>query len=426
MALHAPEAVRWICSTLEGAGFECWAVGGAVRDSLAGNPSEDWDLTTRARPREVMRLFPRTVPIGVDHGTVGVIARDGTMYEVTTFRRDVETTGRHAVVAFADTLDADLGRRDFTINAVAWHPLRETVHDPFGGIGDMEARILRTVGAPEERFREDYLRILRALRFAGRFHLRVDPPTWRALCEAVPNMGNLSPERVRDELDKILAGGADPSKALALEAASGVLGFFFPELEREAARHHLPRALRTVDLLPLGEPEWRLAAFLSATGGTEGAVAILLRLRSSNRRIREVGALAGGLARLQGGEDFFLDPLERRRWLSSVGRELTTPLMALVDAWGRAAGPLRDGALEVGRQVDLIREDLRSKIPLSTSEMALSGRDLIREGYRPGPHFGWVLEALLKFVHEDPTRNTRDWLLHKARTLLEDDPGERS
>jgi tRNA nucleotidyltransferase (CCA-adding enzyme) len=207
---EAPGAVRWIVRTLEEAGHDTWAVGGAVRDALAGIPSGDWDLTTRATPRQVRRLFRRTVPIGIDHGTVGVLARDGTLYEVTTFRKDVETTGRHAVVSFAETLDEDLARRDFTINAVAWHPLRGVFHDPYGGRTDLEEGVVRTVGPPEDRFAEDYLRILRALRFAGRFRFRVDGPTWRALCTAVDRMGILSPERVREELEKVLEETAAP------------------------------------------------------------------------------------------------------------------------------------------------------------------------------------------------------------------------
>ncbi|RMH16760.1 MAG: CCA tRNA nucleotidyltransferase, partial [Gemmatimonadetes bacterium] len=210
-----PGAVRWITETLEAAGFETWAVGGAVRDTLMGLPPGDWDLATRARPADVRRLFRRTVPIGVEHGTVGVLAGDGTLYELTTFRRDVETDGRHAVVAFADTLDEDLSRRDFTINAVAWHPLREEFHDPHGGREDIRRGVLRTVEEPERRFREDYLRILRGLRFAGRFGLDVDPATWEAMLEHRAGLAGLSAERVREELFKVL-GDARASHALRL------------------------------------------------------------------------------------------------------------------------------------------------------------------------------------------------------------------
>ena len=123
----------WITRKLEDAGFETWAVGGAVRDALLGLPLGDWDLATRAHPNQVRRLFRRTVPLGVEHGTVGVLSDEGVLYEVTTFRRDVETDGRHAVVPFADTVEEDLSRRDFTSNALSWHPLRKVMLDPFGG-----------------------------------------------------------------------------------------------------------------------------------------------------------------------------------------------------------------------------------------------------------------------------------------------------
>ena len=136
VSLSAPEAVRWIVRTLEDAGHPTWVVGGAIRDGLLDVDDEDWDLATRARPPQVRALFKRTVPIGIEHGTVGVLTRGGVMYEVTTFRRDVETFGRRAVVAFADRIEDDLARRDFTINAVAWHPITREVRDPFGGLDD--------------------------------------------------------------------------------------------------------------------------------------------------------------------------------------------------------------------------------------------------------------------------------------------------
>ncbi len=442
--LQAPGAVRWIARTLEEAGYETWAVGGAVRDALAGRPSGDWDLTTRATPKAMRRIFRRTVPLGIDHGTVGVLARDGTMYEVTTFRRDVETTGRHAVVAFAQTLDEDLARRDFTINAVAWHPLREVLHDPYEGALDLRRGVLRTVGDPGERFAEDYLRVLRALRFAGRFGLRVEGETWRALCRAVPHLGGLSAERVREELDKVLAGPR-PSAALALEAASGVLGFFHPELDTPEARRRLPLALRTVDLLPPDPgPEARLAALLSAGGETGSAVAILLRLKSSNRRVAEVGALAGALAALEpgdgaGGEGGWggglaTNPPRRRRWMASLGRPLLPRVLPLLAARARAGGGEDRGPEagmsrireEAARLLREIRHDLRSGVPLAPGELALGGRELIRAGYRPGPAFGEVFERLFEEVLDDPSRNDAALLLARAEALLAERAGGTS
>ncbi len=217
-----PDQVLWIWRTLEEAGFETWIVGGAIRDILLGRPADDWDFATRARPKQIMAAFPRTVPIGVDHGTVGVLVPDGTLYEVTTFRRDVETFGRRAVVEFAETIEEDLARRDFTLNALAWHPDRAELLDPWSGVTDLDEHILRTVGDPTERFAEDLLRVLRGLRFAGQFGLTIEGETWRALRSAVPHLSQLSSERIQEEMMKVLSQALKPSAALGLYAESGV------------------------------------------------------------------------------------------------------------------------------------------------------------------------------------------------------------
>lgn len=454
--LAAPRAVRWIVRTLEEAGHETWAVGGAVRDALAGQPSGDWDLTTRARPKEVRRLFRRTVPIGIEHGTVGILSREGVLYEVTTFRRDVETTGRHAVIVFADSLDEDLARRDFTINAVAWHPLRETFHDPHGGTEDLERRVLRTVGRPEERFAEDYLRVPRALRFAGRFELEIEEGTWAALSGAAPRTVRLSPERVREELEKVLGGPGRASGALSLYAASGLLAVLYPELEATVgmgsgdtpADELWSRALRMVDGLPAERVDLRFGALLHGLGeprpgavrddpvedghgGGEGApagrwgalraAALLTRLRSSNERVRRVGGWVAAVAELPRPG---APAPELRRWLASVGRPLLPGALTLLAARARARAIALGGATgqaERSAAADLVRalrRETRSGAPLSVEELAFSGRELIRMGHRPGPAFGVVLRSLLEEVLDEPGRNDPAWLSSRAEELL--------
>ena len=160
--LNPPASVLDIAARLERAGFETWCVGGAVRDALVGQRHSDWDLATAATPEQVMQLFPRrTIPVGVPHGTVGVLDPAGVMHEVTTFRRDIRTDGRHAEVEFGASLDEDLARRDFTVNAIAYSPSRHVLHDPFDGRGDLRRHLLRAVGTPADRMREDRLRALR-------------------------------------------------------------------------------------------------------------------------------------------------------------------------------------------------------------------------------------------------------------------------
>src|ERR1700738_2620425 len=198
MKLNPPESVRKIAATLESAGFETWCVGGAVRDALLGHPHLDWDLATAAKPQDVQKLFKRTVPVGIDFGTLGVLDAAGVMHEVTTFRKDIQTDGRHAVVEFGVSLMDDLARRDFTINAIAYHPIRHEWRDPFQGEQDLAKKLIRSVGDPNWRFQEDYLRILRALRFSARFEFRIHARTLEAAKANVQGLAQLSAERVRD------------------------------------------------------------------------------------------------------------------------------------------------------------------------------------------------------------------------------------
>ena len=204
MKLNPPASVRKIAETLETAGFETWCVGGAVRDALLGHPHLDWDLATAAKPQDVGKLFKRTVPVGIDFGTIGVLDADNVMHEVTTFRRDVQTDGRHAVVEFGVSLDDDLARRDFTINAIAYSPKTGEIRDPYDGRRDIERKIIRAVGDPRDRMREDRLRALRAIRFGARFGFDIDPATWDAIVESAPQMTRLSAERVKQEIEKTM------------------------------------------------------------------------------------------------------------------------------------------------------------------------------------------------------------------------------
>jgi len=430
LRLDAPAAVRWIARTLEEHGFETWTVGGAVRDALLGRPSGDWDFATRAHPKDVRRVFKRTVPIGVDHGTMGVLAKDGTLYEVTTFRRDVVTDGRHAVVSFADRLEDDLARRDFTINAIAWHPLTERIFDPFDGRVDLERSVLRTVGQPDERFREDYLRVLRALRFAGRFGLAIEPATWAAITAVPDRLSALSAERIRDELLKILDTDPVPSRSLDLYRASGVLGALFPELQaladggngagsRSGSEDDAPGRLggwggvcAVVDALPTGRGLLRLAA-LARPLRAEAAAALLVRLRLSNvqtdRTLRRATAPA-----IPGPDE---PDAAFRRWLGRVGPEDAAAVARLDLARAVAGAPSDDqpSPVRIAAAWNRARAVRATRPPLSVGDLALDGRGLIALGLRPGPRFGTILEGLLDWVLEDPERNRQELLV--ARVL---------
>lgn len=424
---RAPGYVQWVTRTLEDSGYETWAVGGAVRNPLLGLPAGDWDMATRAPPQVVQKLFPRTIPIGIDHGTVGILTRQGVLLEITTFRRDVETTGRHAVVEFAESIQEDLARRDFTINAVAWHPIREVYEDPFQGRKDLEDRILRTVGDPTERFSEDYLRVLRGLRFSGRFRLRIDGKTWESLCAATDRLGGLSAERIREELMKVLVEDDRPSGALALYGASGVFHALFPELSAvegharlEGREDILVHSILQGDLLPPTRSMLRLASLLQGLGVPDGegemeegpdqrcrerAAALMIRYRFSNAETEEVTELLKmGLEPPLG----LHGPAGLRSWLHRSGPSRLRSFgrlwlsKARLDSlrWGIDPGPVID-------LLSRLRTELRGQPPLALEDLALNGNDLIAMGEKPGPRFSQILGGLMERVLQDPSLNTK-------------------
>lgn len=428
-----PEVVR-IARRLEAAGHATWAVGGAVRDALAGHgEGKDWDLATAARPREVQRIFSRTVPVGVSHGTVGVVGGDGRMYEVTTFRRDVETDGRHAKVSFSDTVEEDLQRRDFTINAVAWHPLRHEVLDPHGGVPDLRDGVLRTVGEARERFREDRLRVLRALRFAGRFGLRINPATWEAAREAAPELPQLSAERVREELLKVLKEVKPPSASLRLYEASGALAALYPELQacvgiEDGDGDVWTHLLRTADAAPGGRVDLRLTALLHDVGKARGmedhastgaalARGMMTRLKFSNAERDRVLHL---VAQHEGLPASDAPAPEVRRWLRRVGREHVHDLLRLEMA--NAKGHAHPDAARI-REAEALRRradaEMRSGAALEIGDLAIGGTELREMGIAAGPAMGELLRDLLEAVTDAPSLNTPEALGRLVRARLD-------
>ena len=416
--VRVPGPVCALIDRLEDEGFETWAVGGAVRDALQGvrARAEDWDLATRATPAEVLRLFNRTVKLGVEHGTVGVFGTDNILYEVTTFRHDVITYGRKAKVAFAETLDEDLARRDFTVNTMAWHP-RRGLRDPHGGLDDLHNRILRAVGSPRDRFREDYLRVLRGLRFAGALEMQIAPDTWDAMVEAVHGLSVLSMERVREELQKALAGPR-PSRSLELYRRSRAMAQILPEL-----RNGVPsEALATVDGLDAGDWLLRVAALLLFGMGpgdaTPGRVADLLaRLRFSNADAERIGAaVQGGLSPPEGIAG---DPVARRRWVADMTRAGDSTVEDIQRIWTTVAqaAPTRTNPVEVEHLTASIQRDHAAGIPTGVGDLPVAGRDLVAQGWLPGPGIGAALRSLMQAVWEDPTLNDRAILMERVTAM---------
>lgn len=390
-ALAVPEEVLEIARTLESAGHEAWCVGGAVRDALLGFPHSDYDFATSATPNQVQALFRRTAAVGEKYGTIGVLDRHRVLHEVTTFRRDVATDGRHAVVAYGVSLDDDLARRDFTINAIAYQPLRHQWRDPFGGLADLDRRLVRAVGDAAERFREDYLRILRALRFAARFGFTIEPATWTAALAAADGLRQLSAERVRDEWFKGLETARSVPELVELWLQSGAAARWIPELAGLPAE----RLGRTAGLGPDDRDPVLLTAYLTGDGAPA-----LQRLRASNAEASRAAALARGPAAPASGDERAV-----RRWLSQVG-PAADDLLAIHTLGHGAEAPWAPAVAAVRARHD----------PLSRGDLAVTGRDLQALG-ASGPQVGGLLAALLDRVLDDPALNRRDILLALAREL---------
>lgn len=408
-----------------------------MRDALLGHPHLDWDLATAARPEQIRRLFPRTVPVGIAFGTVGVLDEDGVMHEVTTFRRDVNTDGRHAVVEFGATLEEDLARRDYTINAIAYDPRRKEVRDPFNGRDDLANGVIRSVGAPEERMREDRLRALRAMRFAARFGFTIEPATWQAIIGSAPHLGRLSAERVKQEIEKTMDQVRCPSTAFEMWQASGAFAALIPALANASTVQ-----LATVDHLampvaagfarerhaglPIAKANRRIlrmiALFAAAESG--GVLGVLKGLRFSNADASWIATIGAHWSSMSGEMRFAMqseggheDPV-LRRWAAMTGRTRLASVLRLAAArWAaeRAAGL---DAPPAGTVHSAYRRAVRVawRDPVEIGDLALDGSDLKSIGIT-GPAVGRTLRKLLETVITDPASNTRDSLLAVVRQL---------
>ncbi len=383
--LPIPAEVLKIAQQLEKAGYETWCVGGAVRDNLLGLDNHDFDLTTAAPPAEIQRVFKRTIPVGIEHGTVAVLDAHNQPHEVTTFRKDIKTDGRHAVVAFGVSLMDDLARRDFTINAIAHHPIRHEWQDPFAGAADLEQGVIRSVGDPNWRFQEDYLRILRALRFSARFEFRIQARTLEAAKANVSGLAQLSAERVRDEWFKGLVQAKKASKLAALWLEIGAARIWLPEI---VGKGEGGRGKSTIDKLP--RDPVLITAYLASDPPS-----LLTRLKCSNKDIERGRAI-------KEWRDKYPDPKhlpQVRKWLSAVG-EYVGDLLTLPSS-----------PIPLPRIVAAIHD---ARDPLTLKDLAVTGDDLLAAGVRPGPDVGATLTKLLAEVLEDPTRNTKEYLLSRV------------
>lgn len=437
--MELPDNVQLCLEMLNDAGFDAYVVGGCVRDSLLGLTPDDYDICTEASPRQVAKIFSgyQQVHSGEKHGTVGVIM-DRQVYEITTFRTEGGySDSRHPDwVEFVDDLQADLARRDFTVNAIAYSPITGYI-DPFGGEDDLNSGILRTVGNAEERFTEDPLRILRGVRFAARFSLTPHPPTEQAMCRLAHTMDRLARERVFAELSKLILNVSPedliryaPVICQAIPELAPAIGFdqHSPHHEYDVYTH-IAHVVATVEpKLPL-----RLAALLHDIGkpatyttdengrghfyghaakSAKLADDILLQLRAPTALRQEVVFLIEQHMLL-------LEPEKKslRRWISKFGADRLKALVQLqkADFCGKGIGEQSDYFAQVDA---LIHEIIAENACLQLRDLAVNGDDLMAMGFAPGPKIGQVLNDLLDGVLDERFPNEKAALLSAAKSMI--------
>ena len=435
MLIHLPEDVKAILHTLQEAGYEAYAVGGCIRDSLLGRRPDDWDITTSAKPQETKALFGKTIDTGIQHGTVTVI-RHGRGYEVTTYRVDGEyEDGRHPKeVTFTASLKEDLRRRDFTVNAMAYNE-EDGLVDLFGGRQDLEQKIIRCVGEANERFEEDALRIMRAVRFSAQLGFSIEERTKEAIRGHAERLRQVSAERIQVELTKLVISPNPDFLRIAWE--TGITAVVLPEFDHlmeqpqnnphhcfSVGEHtlHAMQAVRPDKCLRLAMLLHDVAKPLCLTTDAEGidhfhghaqkgermAAQILKRLRYDNHTTELV-------SRLVKWHDVAIAPEKKavRRAASRMGKELF-PLILEVKAADLAAQSdyQRVEKQEWLEQLRSLYEEIeREGDCLTIKDLAVNGRDLIQAGITPGPQLGCTLQKLLEIVLEDPEKNTREYLL---------------
>jgi tRNA nucleotidyltransferase (CCA-adding enzyme) len=444
--LRIPPVLRQFAAHFEKSGFQCYLVGGAVRDMLLGRGCTDFDIATDALPEEVQRMFHRVIPTGIKHGTVTVLFK-GVRFEVTTFRIDQEYRDgrRPAGVIFTPSIQEDLKRRDFTINAIAYDLTGRRLLDPHHGREDLKRGLIRAIGDPLERFREDGLRPVRACRFAAQFGFQIDRPTFDGIRRSLDTVRRVSGERVRDELLRLLKA-PKPSIGFRLMHESGLLGVVIPELEAGAGVEQrelhcfdvLEHLLASCDAAPRGKPLVRLAALLHDVGKpdtleveADGALRfhrhellsadlaerILRRLRFSSQEVRQVRHLVRH--HMFNYEEVWSDAAVRR-FLARVGTENVPDLLALrrADQIGRCNETAVSPSLVAFQK--RIEAVLAREEALSLRDLAVDGEDIMKAlSIPPGPHIGIILNELLEAVLADPQLNERERLLTIARRLYE-------
>lgn len=454
------KTVLWTVEKLKEDNYEAYLVGGCVRDMIIGKNPNDWDIATNASPEQIIEVFEKTdrkIVYENNFGTVAIVNKeldlDDSSYaiEITPYRTEsgYSDNRRPDEVQFAKTIQEDLSRRDFTINAMAYDPINDFLIDDYGGREMINAKVISTVGNPIERFQEDALRIMRAIRFSAQLGFSIDPDTLSALKQLAPRLQNISQERIRDELLKIF-DSSHAMEAFIVMHKVGILEYVIPELLEtvgcdQGGAHkydvwtHLLKSLEhaTAKNYPLhikiaalfhdiGKPRSRRKA--EGRGSKEwtfyGHEVIGAKMsRDIMKRLKFPKSLRIPVETLVRYHMFFSDPdaitlSAVRRMVRNVGKELIWDLMDLRTCDRIGTGRPKEKPYRLRKYHAMLEEVLRD--PVTVSMLKINGDIMINEmGMTPGPHMGWILHALLEEVLDDPQKNTREYLEKRAQELAQ-------
>ena len=441
MKINLPEKVSRIIHTLQANGYEAYAVGGCVRDSILGREPDDWDITTSATPLETKALFARTFDTGIEHGTITVLI-DKDAFEVTTYRVDgkYEDSRHPSEVTFTRCLQEDLLRRDFTINAMAYND-DEGLIDIFGGIEDLNNKTIRCVGNAEARFGEDALRILRAVRFAAQLGFEIEEETREGIVKLAPTLANISAERIQVELIKMLVS---PNPSLLRTAYElGITKVILPEFdemmktEQETPHHiysvgeHTLKAIETIrpdKVLRLTMLFHDIAKPMMKTIDANGVAHFKMHdvegvemTKSILRRLKFDNDTLGKVTKLVQYHDYRIpaEPKRVRKAMNKIGEDLFPYYLEVRTADTMAQSEyMREEKLQNIRDMEKCYQEILEKQEcVSLKDLAISGSDLIADGMKPGKEIGYVLNSLLEKVIENPELNTRETLLELRKTI---------
>lgn len=450
---NIPAPIKEIARILNTEGFQCFLVGGAVRDSIMGFAPKEYDIATNAKPEDVQRIFKYTIPTGIKHGTILVIL-DDMHVEITTFRSDGNySDGRHPdKVEYTASIEDDLPRRDLTINAMAYNILDGNLIDMFDGMKDIKNKIIRSVGNPYERFTEDGLRIMRAIRFATRLNFNIEKETFDAICHSTGMLTSIAYERIREEFNGILISD-NPFRGIELLRKTGILALIMPELmqgfgvaqnrfHKYDVYYHILHTIQAVE--PLETEELTLLVRLAAlfhdiakpmvqkkvskqeepvyynheVVGANVAKKVMRRLKYSNAEIDFVTLLVR--QHMFYYQDEWTDGAVRR-FMKAVGIENIKPLLKLREADRLGSGNRKDKESKaIPKLLARIDKIIEEENAITVKDLKINGNDLMKEfNLKPGPIVGKILNYLLDLILDEPSLNDKEKLMEKTKLFLE-------